>query len=115
MRISDWSSDVCSSDLADQLVGERLHHLVIGIIVVARCRTDGRNRGAGRRRTVRRGPDFTRFRIDGALGVAHRVVGSRLILGPDIAAFNPERAIDLDRRSEETTSELQSLMRNSYA
>src|SRR3546814_15648437 len=26
MRISDWSSDVCSSDLPD-LVGQRFHHL----------------------------------------------------------------------------------------
>src|SRR3546814_15392308 len=29
MRISDWSSDVCSSDLVDDAVQQRLHALVL--------------------------------------------------------------------------------------
>src|SRR3546814_3020237 len=91
MRISDWSSDVCSSDLSDQ-------------------------RG-------RRGRSSSRQRLAAAywllpvrsfprplcrLGTARRR-SSRRALG----MTPPCRAIEL--RSEEHTSELQSLMRISYA
>src|SRR3546814_11575341 len=31
MRISDWSSDVCSSDLGDQRVGQQLQQPVVGV------------------------------------------------------------------------------------
>src|SRR3546814_17040800 len=31
MRISDWSSDVCSSDLGLQLTGESRHHEILGL------------------------------------------------------------------------------------
>src|SRR3546814_19178753 len=30
MRISDWSSDVCSSDLFERFAVERLHHIFVG-------------------------------------------------------------------------------------
>src|SRR3546814_13751606 len=33
MRISDWSSDVCSSDLLDE--GERLHEIVVAALAQA--------------------------------------------------------------------------------
>src|SRR3546814_16911442 len=40
MRISDWSSDVCSSDLANLIAGRRrnaLHHRHIGGKIMATC------------------------------------------------------------------------------
>src|SRR3546814_4704588 len=81
MRISDWSSDVCSSDLhAEHVVGHQ--HLAVAL----RRSTDAD------RRAVDLVRDFDRDRF--------------------------EHAFDDDRkgaRSEEHTSELQSLMRISYA
>src|SRR3546814_1313077 len=87
MRISDWSSDVCSSDLAGigPGVGARLYH--------RRCRPV-RNRPRWCRLRVRlRNP--TPFGISGAAR-AGQSAGNQW-------------------RSEEHTSELQSLMRISYA
>src|SRR3546814_2704901 len=100
MRISDWSSDVCSSDLdqaavagATAVLGDRLgddlrgglgggvHHLGAGILVLASTGVGHGEHLAGGLR-----PDH----VD--RGVLHR-----------------------EARSEEHTSELQSLMRISYA
>src|SRR3546814_4752249 len=86
MRISDWSSDVCSSDL-DQLV-----------------------RGAVADRALQRGGDqahgdrIARLRGPG-----------RLVVALEHPAFAIEHAAHQVQRSEEHTSELQSLMRISYA
>src|SRR3546814_9168380 len=81
MRISDWSSDVCSSDLA-----------LRSRIVSRRCRHSRRAEIAGRQACAQ-----------AAAGSADQqrasVRGARLV----------------PRRSEEHTSELQSLMRISYA
>src|SRR3546814_2930207 len=103
MRISDWSSDVCSSDLIYDLD-----------------------------RTVLRTPTFTLF----LLWAAWREARWRLLLLPALAALMIGHALRLygrerfkpaairlmlgasiapARRSEEHTSELQSLMRISYA
>src|SRR3546814_10123725 len=85
MRISDWSSDVCSSDLAD---GGR--HGVV----------DGADAGG----------DPGTVLVDQAAAAGQEAAngccaaGGRVVMWP---TFNP--------RSEEHTSELQSLMRNSYA
>src|SRR3546814_7651634 len=82
MRISDWSSDVCSSDLP------RLHGLHDVAALLGRP-------GAG---------------IDEHTGAAHRCIVA-------LAHVRAEGAdeIQMQRRSEEHTSELQSLMRISYA
>src|SRR3546814_6635601 len=112
MRISDWSSDVCSSDLEidrrralapDR--GELRQRAGRGIAAAGRC-VRARQRGVDIHRqrigTLARGGDaFGVARI----GVRHeRLVGAVAIgLGPALA------------RSEEHTSELQSLMRISYA
>src|SRR3546814_2690964 len=99
MRISDWSSDVCSSDLADGADPAR-HVLEVG------C-------GFGRRvlgiiledhRTVR----ALQQRQDGTQHPALEVRVAGHAEGPPQLERHPER-------SEEHTSELQSLMRNSYA
>src|SRR3546814_1720036 len=106
MRISDWSSAVCSSDLlrpgssqastleAGQEFGGGLRHLRD----LSRCRWSAsgeRASGCGRVPVIEQG------RISGA--------GN---LGRARTAWNDLRA---EHRSEEHTSELQSLMRISYA
>src|SRR3546814_8773173 len=104
MRISDWSSDVCSSDRqpraeageeprqhalqAEADLGEVAHRFVAG--------AKARIRRRQRQRAIRTGHELVAGRI------AHRPqVEDRQVLG--------------DLRSEEHTSELQSLMRISYA
>src|SRR3546814_7341957 len=97
MRMSDWSSDGCSSDVlldADAVAGavdELLAPTGVGDDAAGRC-VDG----------FARGPD--RGRGDcGLLGAEQHGVG----LG--------HLRVGLTQRSEEHTSELQSLMRISYA
>src|SRR3546814_6432891 len=96
MRISDWISDVCSSDLNDPV--PPFDRLVLDAGVMD---DTGSVRERGERTEGGEGGG------DGRL--------------PAFAVRNVEpdefrlAAIGLDRRSEEHTSELQSLMRNSYA
>src|SRR3546814_3737936 len=82
MRISDWSSDVCSSDLR--------------IVVLRRLAV-----GEPEHRAVALVPHQIETRMSREAVLGHRM---RDILHPDHSA-----------RSEEHTSELQSLMRTSYA
>src|SRR3546814_4092713 len=84
MRISDWSSDVCSSDLGDVEADFRLFQPCP--IDVGRCR-----KPASRRQPA-------------PVGMPRRAALNR--------AVPEQRAAP---RSEEHTSELQSLMRISYA
>src|SRR3546814_5751460 len=90
MRISDWSSDVCSSDL--QTVERRLcaQFLTIWLFVV--CNQHSRRKEAVADAITLAGP-------------CHPIID-------DVGAGCPGRT---DLRSEEHTSELQSLMRISYA
>src|SRR3546814_7395716 len=92
MRISDWSSDVCSSDLLGPQGIHVAHTVIDGAIDTDFIK--------------HRHPDFDRAKAEA------------LILNPDAIAANyvmlhkqPKSAW----RSEEHTSELQSLMRISYA
>src|SRR3546814_1735299 len=105
MRISDWSSDVCSSDLRIdarrvgqlcKLLGEGVIELVRMAAVVAVAGT-GIEQGVATEEARR---VAARQQADVAHGVARRVEHLEL----HAAA-----------RSEEHTSELQSLMRTSYA
>src|SRR3546814_4749240 len=101
MRISDWSSDVCSSDLHGRAAAGR------------------RRQGQALRAAQLAGDDPPAVRRFAGPGDRHRDPGAR---DPDPAPA-PERdpvpahgAVVRDhRRSEEHTSELQSLMRISYA
>src|SRR3546814_2411736 len=115
MRISDWSSDVCSSDLAiDErvFVDRQFDHV---IELAAACREQrierlGLRGGAGI--AVEDQTDIgaelieplTDDRRDDLVGDQFARVHHGLRLEPDLGA-----------RSEEHTSELQSLMRISYA
>src|SRR3546814_7336245 len=110
MRISDWSSDVCSSDLC-----------FVGLV-----REMGGN--AQSSMTLEHYPGMTekklaeieaearaRWPLDASL-VIHRYgrlePGDRIVM---VATAAAHRSAALAARSEEHTSELQSLMRNSYA
>src|SRR3546814_2869757 len=103
MRISDWSSDVCSSDLLAYALNKMACAAIAQIVAV-----DRRNhhiRQLHRSNTARQ---------------IHRLVDIQRI-GPSmahIAERTATRALiahNHERRSEEHTSELQSLMRISYA
>src|SRR3546814_8807234 len=119
MRISDWSSDVCSSDLAKPVERD---HIVRIDLRGARERTD--------RRIALLGLGVEDAEIGPRTGVLRKVLGQlgeRLLRRIGIAILHlRQRGVEaclriamigrLDRRrSEEHTSELQSLMRISYA
>src|SRR3546814_2130390 len=121
MRISDWSSDVCSSDLGELATGERRRH----------------QPGDHRREPERH------FVVEAAVGVAEERSGIAEVHPPGVAG-KAHAAVEVDRavvdrardlvdaavvgegiveeertaertRSEEHTSELLSQMRTSYA
>src|SRR3546814_2953214 len=95
MRISDWSSDVCSSDLDDcDLYGHRPREPR-----PCRCPQAGLSRSGWLSATDR--PD--------------RRGDRRLSVEPDRGGGSRGAAVRQLGRSEEHTSELQSLMRISYA
>src|SRR3546814_9028485 len=114
MRISDWSSDVCSSDLLNGISGE----------------------DTGKERDERSGDrndqcvehPFGERRIEYQVFEMHqrrrdhpeRIAGMHAELGIRLKRRNHhpvegEQQYENKNRSEEHTSELQSLMRNSYA
>src|SRR3546814_5327695 len=125
MRISDWSSDVCSSDLA---VGRRLRHPNIarnhGLIhAVAEIAADvGSDHFAEIVAPVEHGEHHALKRqvlvqaaahpVDGAHEMAETLKGIELRLQRHQHSVGPDKGV---QRSEEHTSELQSLMRISYA
>src|SRR3546814_2611576 len=102
MRISDWSSDVCSSDLFERLAGMQ----GFGGLAVA-----GQHRHGVRRTT--QGDPHGLFAVDD-----DRAVGQRMRTDRHQRQRVETRVHDraaTGQRSEEHTSELQSLMRISYA
>src|SRR3546814_951027 len=108
MRISDWSSDVCSSDLCDRARRDCSAPAPYGRIRTAACRSAyiraaaarhgvSRCRGGGRKdRAAPRPPSRNPSRGGGRKRCRRRLRAT-------------------DNRSEEHTSEIQSLMRTSYA
>src|SRR3546814_5250266 len=105
MRISDWSSDVCSSDLTPE--GRDLEFHELRDLLAAY--------------NVELWEPIPVTTLDEAIEAGHKL-GWNVILKataehlrnrPDLA--HVWRAIDDEDRSEEHTSELQSLMRISYA
>src|SRR3546814_7009651 len=100
MRISDWSSDVCSSHL---LVGQGKSSSV------SQAASADRHSG-----TAPVEEEATKHRDEHQELRAHRLQGREDSEHGDADAAAKRRDID-DARSEEHTSELQSLMRISYA
>src|SRR3546814_7665213 len=108
MRISDWSSDVCSSDLQAQFVDQCkvASHLIKYRINQQRLAVDfiGKQVGVGGRGGVEQLPENHSV-------PPLKLFSKRCIERPFIVIVMQ----GLDLRSEEHTSELQSLMRISYA
>src|SRR3546814_9221274 len=121
MRISDWSSDVCSSDL---LAGVREHAQVgeLDATAVERINAHGRRRFVGKRG---RDVGCQQYGHEGSgsekhvglhFGVSRKkafVHSFTAATGTGCAGITPAQRNC--SRSEEHTSELQSLMRISYA
>src|SRR3546814_2345276 len=109
MRISDWSSDVCSSDLGSG-IGGALYDRVreeaeeLGAAgLYFECLPDDPDKSPDpkvRRQNAQRLKFYERYGAFPIHGIAYDL---------------PIRPGDTDMRSEEHTSELQSLMRISYA
>src|SRR3546814_2589529 len=114
MRISDWSSDVCSSDLvgrheAEARPGLRADGAATGVVA---GRTQRRRRPGQPPGPVADGAGTDQRGHGG--GVVDRLSGRGRALRHGAAA--QRRRVGIRRpRSEEHTSELQSLMRISYA
>src|SRR3546814_1031860 len=92
MRISDWSSDVCSSDLQDRVLSSIDEQIFVMAVMPVPFAGDA-NANAVRKRSADRA--FQRQLI--VLAIGHIAIARQV------------------RRSEEHTSELQSLMRISCA
>src|SRR3546814_3230370 len=133
MRISDWSSDVCSSDLltatstgqldlgTTEVSGALVAHSNGGAIVQGGALQVGGttelDAGTGDVALAHAGNDFVGA-VDITGGTVAITDANALTLGTvsagQLTATSTGR-LDLGSRSEEHTSELQSLMRNSYA
>src|SRR3546814_3082638 len=102
MRISDWSADVCSSDLAGQGgVGLlRLQQLAQDHVALQRCQVVDEENAV----------EMIHLMLDAGRQQPFRRQLADFVLAVEEAHADLRRA-----RSEEHTSELQSLMRNSYA
>src|SRR3546814_4100014 len=122
MRISDWSSDVCSSDLVpehdptqDLLLAQHGAFAPIG-----RLRLDTAQRFYAAHIDATAAPGFTlQDMVERAdVFVEQLAIHSMLAAGtPGVQGVAPKFLLTQDEegRSEEHTSELQSLMRISYA
>src|SRR3546814_9183482 len=120
MRISDWSSDVCSSDLVADREGLWSDRCSIGSRRVTFIRRLGPRPEAGDEIEHRASP-ARKARITGTLTIgAQRMLSAKSASrrsDPHGPRRPPPAALCAYRRprSEEHTSELQSLMRISYA
>src|SRR3546814_9546854 len=118
MRISDWSSDVCSSDLRlARAVGvERAHRAVMAGVHRGQHVEALRSANFAQDDAVRPHTQGVDDKIaDGDGAIAFQIGGARL-QRQHMRLLKPKLGCVLDGdRSEEHTSELQSLMRISYA
>src|SRR3546814_1998235 len=107
MRISDWSSDVCSSDL------ERNPHQIIGLLSPSWAGGDARGTMVDRPSAIDVAWSDVVLRV---MGLAGRSRGeAKSFFGLSDAELDRIAAGSWRCRSEEHTSEIQSLMRSSYA
>src|SRR3546814_8954770 len=108
MRISDWSSDVCSSDLPSGLAAaaERPH------AVPHRPRFTQRQEG---QHCMAKTPHLDTIRLERAKLESRLAAIIEREKEAEAVQRDAGRSALLAARSEEHTSELQSLMRNSYA
>src|SRR3546814_4239458 len=107
MRISDWSSDVCSSDLA-----ARHPHVGLGKVDESGANFGFWNTGGLGAGAAKCG-DQRRLLLDGAPRNEFHHKHQPLCI--EFAGIQVAALLQFVQRSEEHTSELQSLMRISYA
>src|SRR3546814_6243227 len=133
MRISDWSSDVCSSDLlvahSNSRVDAEFKHANQPDGTPLTLSNDQRRQTAPHRRCLDNrgiGLSLIHQRIQNGVELLHRAhaqASHKAVFPRDLVALGelgncPDPTLDgmhLPGRSEEHTSELQSLMRISYA
>src|SRR3546814_5703614 len=112
MRISDWSSDVCSSDLSD--TWPHMTHNAKGVIgseqTLKYQALTGHNKPEGWPGGGYVYDGFTKDDTQWMWWLAYR----RMMLGENCKAAQSSQESE-GKRSEEHTSELQSLLRNSNA
>src|SRR3546814_4257024 len=112
MRISDWSSDVCSSDL-ENTVAPRFSRLNFGPrgcdVALVPIKDRQRHRKAGNQCPVTCFAQLAHPHTNGRVKTTLRAGLAQLRISNDPFGFGKTH------RSEEHTSELQSLMRISYA
>src|SRR3546814_2846393 len=101
MRISDWSSDVCSSDLSATCVSDSS--------ASSRCSTVSSSWPSMRAETNAASRAF----CNSSLSISGLRARTRLCIRD--RSHSAQRQLHVHPRSEEHTSELQSLMRISYA
>src|SRR3546814_6340382 len=122
MRISDWSSDVCSSDLVAYDDAAELRHVDEALGVHREAEAAGAEAGAGM--DLAGAADLAIGQRN--VGADHRAVADDHRRPDHAVGLDPAAAADLGAgadhharadlaRSEEHTSELQSLMRHSSA
>src|SRR3546814_1658731 len=122
MRISDWSSDVCSSDLrrSEALDAPALPRAAARLSLLPQRAHRPSLHLAGDRASHAGRKAGPQIRLGAVQASASRVAGkarraAQAVLGdPRMRAMLDQRS-GRDHRSEEHTSELQSLMRISYA
>src|SRR3546814_5692157 len=118
MRISDWSSDVCSSDLiAADVVDEAQVKAMVSAAVKAFGRLDGTFNNAG---IANRPAEIGALELaDWTRPMSIDLLGAWLCMKYDLEVMLRQGGGAIvntaSNRSEEHTSELQSLMRISYA
>src|SRR3546814_4602958 len=129
MRISDWSSDVCSSDLSDPFriraarLAVRQSALSGGNLIMTISTFPANARGRSRRGNVVRiflGIAAVAAGMAFWQSAAHAFGGSRAAVALPAPVVNEPASMAaaetaIFARSEEHTSELQSLMRNPYS
>src|SRR3546814_9419573 len=116
MRISDWSSDVCSSDLLNQMARGKMR-------TAGALGADATIKAARGERQFASGDRIIFLRNERGLGVKNGTLGTVAMASSQRMAVRTDdgREVAFETkdyahvRSEEHTSELQSLMRTSYA
>src|SRR3546814_1637715 len=114
MRISDWSSDVCSSDLTIEVTNGATDLTFTGL-VTSPDDAGFTKAGAGTLTLTNGGNDYVGVTtVSGGTLAVDTLIDGGFTSGIG-AASSDQANIVLAGRSEEHTSELQSLMRISYA